>query len=59
MPQDVSATPQYRRQTADGIPGCQYRILDPGTHMIAMEQPDALAGALREFRRDVEAASQR
>lgn len=57
--QDVSATPQYMRQTADGIPGCQYRVLDPGTHMMTMEQPDALAGALREFRREVETASQR
>lgn len=51
---DGSATPETMRQTADGIPGCAYVLLDPGTHMMPMEQPEALAEHLRLFRRSVE-----
>ena len=48
--QDGSATPVAMRQTAAGIPGCQYALLDPGTHMMPLEQPDALATELCRFR---------
>ena len=41
------------RQTADAIPGCRYAHIDPGTHMVALEQPDALARELAEFRQSV------
>jgi hypothetical protein len=34
-----------------------YVFFDPGTHMIPMEQPDALAAALMEFRKGIESAS--
>lgn len=52
--QDLSAIPEALQAIADGIAGCRYVLVDPGTHMMPMEQPDALAGALLEFRRDVE-----
>ncbi|ATL70607.1 alpha/beta fold hydrolase [Nocardia terpenica] len=48
--QDLSATPQDMRRTARGIPGSEYVLLDPGTHMMPLEQPDALAAVLRRFR---------
>ncbi|WP_194893137.1 alpha/beta fold hydrolase [Catenulispora pinisilvae] len=38
------------RQTADGIPDAEYRLIDPGTHMMPLEQPDALAAELERFR---------
>jgi pimeloyl-ACP methyl ester carboxylesterase len=38
------------RRTAHGIPGSEYVQLDPGTHMMPLEQPDALAAALGRFR---------
>jgi 3-oxoadipate enol-lactonase len=52
--QDVSATPEVMRQTANGIPGAEYTLIDPGTHMMPLEQPDALAAELVRFRRAVD-----
>lgn len=48
--QDLSATPEDMRRTARGIPGSEYVLLDPGTHMMPLEQPDALAAELCRFR---------
>lgn len=52
--QDSSATPETMRQTADAFPGCRYVLVDPGTHMMALEQPEALAHELAQFRRSVD-----
>ena len=48
--QDLSATPEDMRRTARGIPGSEYVLLDPGTHMMPLEQPEALAAELCRFR---------
>ena len=57
--QDLSAIPEALQAIADGIDDCRYVLIDPGTHMMPMEQPDALAGALTQFRNDVESGSSR
>jgi 3-oxoadipate enol-lactonase len=54
--QDVSTVPAAMRQTADGLPDCEYVELDPGTHMMTMEQPEAVADALLAFRERVAGA---
>jgi 3-oxoadipate enol-lactonase len=52
--QDLSAIPEALQAIASAVDGCRYVLIDPGTHMKAMEQPDALATALLQFRNDVE-----
>ncbi len=52
--QDPSAIPEALQAIADGSAGCRYVLVDLGTHLMPMEQPDALARTLLEFRRDVE-----
>jgi len=55
--QDLSAIPEALQAIADGVDGCRYVLVDPGTHMMPMEQPDALAGVLLEFRHDVQSGA--
>jgi len=43
---DVSTTPELLRQLADGIPGAQYQVVPGAPHMLALEQPDALAALI-------------
>lgn len=50
--QDLSAVPEALQAIANGVPGAQY-VLVPGTHMMPMEQPEALASLLLQFRHDV------
>lgn len=52
--QDLSSIPEALQAIANGIKGSRYVLIDPGTHMMPMEQPDALAATLLEFRHDVE-----
>jgi 3-oxoadipate enol-lactonase len=54
--QDVSATPDAMRLTAESIPGCKYVLLDPGTHMMPMEQAASVGHALLAFRRETDHA---
>jgi 3-oxoadipate enol-lactonase len=54
--QDVSAVPAAVEITAQGIPLCSYTIIDPGTHMLVLEQADALATTLVRFRHEVDEA---
>jgi hypothetical protein len=52
---DSSATPEAMKQTAEAIPSCRYVLVDlPGTHMMALEQPESLAYELAQFRRSVD-----
>jgi 3-oxoadipate enol-lactonase len=45
--QDRSTHPEDMKPIADAIPGATYAVIDPGTHMMPLEQPEALA-AFRE-----------
>jgi 3-oxoadipate enol-lactonase len=38
------------REQMSGTPNLEFTVIDPGTHMMGMEQPDAFAAALRDFR---------
>ncbi len=55
--QDLSAVPEALQAIANGVPGAQYVLVDPGTHMMPMEQPEALASSLLQFRHDVDTAT--
>lgn len=55
--QDLSAIPEALQAIADGVDGCRYVLVDPGTHMMPMEQPDALASVLLHFRHDVQSGT--
>jgi len=55
--QDLSAIPADLEAIANGVEGCRYVLVDPGTHMMPMEQPDALSAALLQFRRDVDSGT--
>ena len=52
--QDLSATPDIMLLTSQAIPNATYELLDPGTHMMVLEQPDTLAEKLVSFRKRVE-----
>jgi 3-oxoadipate enol-lactonase len=52
--QDLSSVPEALKAIANGVEGSRYVLIDPGTHMMPMEQPEALAETLLEFRDDVE-----
>jgi 3-oxoadipate enol-lactonase len=51
--QDVSAPPLFLHAIANAVKFWEYRELNPGTHMMPMEQPDAFATELIAFRRRV------
>lgn len=48
--QDRSAPPELMREQMATIPNLEFVVIDPGTHMMGMEQPAALAAVLRNFR---------
>lgn len=52
--QDVSAPPKMVSQVAEGSRTGKYVEIDPGTHMMVMEQPERLVEILQEFRRGVD-----
>ena len=52
--QDLSSTPDRMRPIHKAAKRGTYIELNPGTHMMAMEQPDAVARALLEFRKKVD-----
>jgi 3-oxoadipate enol-lactonase len=52
--QDRSAVPEALEAIADGVPDCRYVLVDPGTHMMPMEQPGPLADALVAFRSEID-----
>jgi 3-oxoadipate enol-lactonase len=52
--QDLSATPEHMIPIHEAAKKSTYVELNPGTHMMAMEQPEAVAAALLEFRRQVD-----
>ena len=53
--QDLSSTPERMKPIHEAARHGSYVELDPGTHMMAMEQPVAVANALLAFRKQVEA----
>ncbi|KAN0089245.1 alpha/beta-hydrolase [Hyaloscypha variabilis] len=55
--QDLSATPAIMKPTAEGCKYGEYRELNPGTHMMVMEQPEAASDELLAFRTRVNASS--
>ena len=55
--QDLSSTPEMMRATADVYRRSEFRTVDPGTHMMVMEQSQAVATALIDFRDATEKAS--
>lgn len=52
--QDRSAVPEALKAIADGVPNCRDVLIDPGTNMMPMEQPDALAAALFDFGNEID-----
>ncbi|KAL2788218.1 Alpha/Beta hydrolase protein [Aspergillus keveii] len=52
--QDASATPEHMKPIYQESPNGTYVELDPGTHMMVMEQPEAVANALLNFRKVVD-----
>ena len=48
--QDLSSTPAMMEETARRLPYAEYKLIDPGTHMMVMEQPESVAAALVTFR---------
>ena len=55
--QDLSSTPEMMQSTADVYKRAQFQAIDPGTHMMVMEQAPAVATALTSFRDKIEGAS--
>ena len=53
--QDLSSPPQLLKVIADLTKG-KYIELNPGTHMMVLEQPDVVLKALKEFRSQVDAS---
>jgi pimeloyl-ACP methyl ester carboxylesterase len=39
---------------AAALPRAEYRLIDPGSHLMAIEQPDAVAAAILAFRTRIE-----
>ncbi|GAT17968.1 alpha/beta fold hydrolase [Secundilactobacillus silagei] len=52
--QDASAVPQIMAQMAAAYPNSKRVTIDPGTHMMPMEQPQATAKELVEFYQSVD-----
>lgn len=52
--QDVSMPLEMVSQVAEGSRRGKYIEIDPGTHMMVMEQPERLVEILQEFRRGVD-----
>ncbi|KAL3441403.1 Alpha/Beta hydrolase protein [Aspergillus insuetus] len=51
---DLSATPDVMKPIHAAARKSAYVELNPGTHMMSMEQPEAVAAALLEFRKRVD-----
>lgn len=54
--QDLSSTPERMKPIHEAAKNSSYVELNPGTHMMAMEQPEAVAKALKDFRVRVDAS---
>lgn len=52
--QDLSTPPKMVSQVAEGSRSGKYVEIDPGTHMMVMEQRERLVEMLQEFRRGVD-----
>ena len=52
--QDLSSTPEMMEATAKLYKNSEFCAVDPGTHMMPMEQPEAVADALGRFRDRIE-----
>lgn len=52
--QDVSTPSDLVRQIAEGSKRGQYVEIDPGSHMMVIEQPERLVEILQDFRKDVD-----
>jgi 3-oxoadipate enol-lactonase len=53
--QDKSAPAELAMQPiAAALPSAEYRLMDPGSHLMAIEQPDAVAAAILAFRTRIE-----
>lgn len=54
--QDLSSTPPMMRAIVDACKSerAEFQEIDPGTHMMVMEQPGPVANALNAFRRKVD-----
>jgi 3-oxoadipate enol-lactonase len=57
--QDLSAHPEDMQRTAEAYRNGEFRSVDPGTHMMPMEQPEPVARELAAFRARVEARTDR
>jgi 3-oxoadipate enol-lactonase len=44
--QDLAAPPEHQRAIADGIPGAELLTLDPAAHIVAIERPLEVTGAV-------------
>ncbi len=52
--QDLSATPELMLDSSKAYKNMEFYSVDPGTHMLVMEQPEAAAAALVHLRDKVE-----
>jgi len=52
--QDLSSTPERMRTIHAAAKNSTFVEINPGTHMMAMEQPDSVAKALLDFRNTVD-----
>jgi 3-oxoadipate enol-lactonase len=53
--QDKSAPAELAMQPiAAALPSAEYRLMDPGSHLMAIEQPDAVAATILAFRTRIE-----
>ena len=46
---DPAAPPEVVKTIADAIPGAQFAVIPGGSHMFFIEQPEAVAKAIRDF----------
>ena len=51
---DLSTTPDVMLEIARAIPNATYKLIDPGTHMMILEQPAALSAELVAFRKYID-----
>ena len=51
--QDQSAKPEVMRELASKLPQGEYRSVDPGSHFMPLDQPQALANEFVAFRRQM------